>query len=80
MQEQYSHTSGPSLGSIQRPPCPRCGQRMSLARIALGASAFNIRTFECVRCRHVHTATAETDPMLSDALRWLAGHELRSPT
>jgi len=80
MQEQYSHTSGPSLRSIQRPRCPKCGERMSLARIALGAFAFDIRTFECVRCRHVHTATAEADPMLSDALLWLAGHDLRAPT
>ena len=53
---------------------------MSLARIAPGASAFDIRTFECVGCRHIHTATAETDPMRSDAALWLSGHDLRSPT
>jgi hypothetical protein len=57
-----------------------CDRRMRLARITPGASALDIRTFECVRCRHVHTATAETDPMQSDAVLWLASHDLRSPT
>ena len=80
MQAQYSHTSGPSLRSIQRPHCPSCDRRMILARIAPGASAFDIRTFECVRCRHIHTATAETDQMQSDAALWLTSHDLRSPT
>jgi hypothetical protein len=53
---------------------------MRLARIAPGASALDIRTFECARCRHIHTATAESDPMQSDAVLWLSGHDLRSPT
>lgn len=79
MQLQYSHTTGPSLTSIQWPHCPKCDERMSLARIASGASAFEIRTFECAGCHHVHNATVETDPMKSDALRWLVVHDLKSP-
>jgi hypothetical protein len=52
---------------------------MSLARMASGPSEFDIRTFQCGSCRHVPIATAETDPMKSDAVRWLAGYELKSP-
>jgi hypothetical protein len=54
---------------------------MSLARIAPGPSGFDIRTFECGGCHHVHIVTGvETDPMRSAAVRWLAGNDLRSPT
>jgi hypothetical protein len=53
---------------------------MSLARIAPGPSGFDIRTFECSRCSHVQTMTVEADPMKTDAIRWLAGSDLKSPT
>jgi hypothetical protein len=42
-------------------------ERMSLARIAPGAPALDTRTFECASCHH-------------DALLWLAGYDLKSPT
>jgi hypothetical protein len=51
---------------------------MTLARIAPGPSGFDIRTFECAKCDHVLTATAESDPMKSKAAGWLKG-ELRAP-
>jgi hypothetical protein len=82
MQRQYSHTSGPSLTSIQSPHCPNCGQPMRLARIAPGPGgpAFDIKPFECAGCHHIDTATVETDPMKSKARLWLASHDLRRPT
>jgi hypothetical protein len=51
--------------------------RMSLARIAPGPSGIDI---QCSGCHHIHLATAEADPMQSDAVRWLAGNDLKSPT
>jgi hypothetical protein len=75
-----SPSSGPSLTSIERPHCPKCDARMSLARIAPGPAGFDVRTFECAGCLHVHILTVETDPMEFDAVRWLAGNDLRSPT
>jgi hypothetical protein len=51
---------------------------MSLARIMPGAPGFDLRNFECDRCDHVVTIRVATDPMKSDALRWLAG-ELKPP-
>ena len=77
---QSSHTSSPSLTSIERPHCPECDARMSLARVAPGPAGFDVRTFECGGCLHVHILTVETDPMKSDAVRWVAGNILRSAT
>jgi hypothetical protein len=79
MQLQYSHSSGPSLVPVQRPRCPKCDERMSLARFP-GPSAFDIGTFECAGCHLVHAAAVETDPMKSAAVLWLASHDLRPPT
>jgi hypothetical protein len=67
MQWQYSHTSGPSLTSIQWPYCLNCDQPMSPARTAPSGSPFDIRTFECAGCHHIDTATIEADPMRSSA-------------
>jgi hypothetical protein len=53
---------------------------MNLARSAPGPSGFDIRTFHCAGCGHVHTATVSTDPMNSDAMLWLAGHDLKPPS
>lgn len=76
---QYSATSCPSLTSIQRPCCPKCGERMRLERMASCVSAFEIGTFECVSCRPVHAAAVETDPMTSNAVLWLVSHDLKPP-
>jgi tRNA(Ile2) C34 agmatinyltransferase TiaS len=67
MPEAYINNSGPSLASVERPRCPKCQTRMSLARIAPVPRGFNLHTFECGKCGHVHIATAETDPMKSQA-------------
>jgi len=65
--------------SIKRPRCPGCDARMGLASITPGPAGFDIRTFECGGCRRIQIATVEADPMKSDAVRWLAAHDLQSP-
>jgi hypothetical protein len=80
MQQHHSHACGPSLTSIELQHCPKCDARMSLASIRPGPSGFDIRKFECAGCHHVQIAIAEADPMKSDAIRWLSGHDLKSPT
>jgi hypothetical protein len=52
-----------------------------LARITPGPSGFDIRTFECTACDHVHQLVVKLiDPMKStETGRWLAG-DLRAPT
>jgi hypothetical protein len=66
---------------IFRPPCPACQTRTTLARITPGPSGFDIRTFECPTCDHVHQRVVElVDPMKSrETLGWLRG-ELQVPT
>jgi len=66
--------------TIRRPRCPNCENRMMLARITFGPSGFDIRTFECPACDHVHQIVVElADPIKSlGTLGWLAG-ELRAP-
>lgn len=66
---------------IQRPPCPACQTATMLARITPGPSGFDIRTFECTACDHVHQLVVKLiDPMKStETGRWLAG-DLRAPT
>ena len=78
MQQQPAHTSDPSLNSIETPHCPKCGERMRLARIARGRSAFAIRTLRCTGCHHIHIGIAEADPMKSNTVLWLASHDLES--
>jgi hypothetical protein len=66
---------------ISRPPCPKCETTTMLARITSGLAGFDIRTFECPACDHVHQAVVELlDPMKSlETGRWFLG-ELRAPT
>jgi hypothetical protein len=78
MPYSHSHSAGPSLLSIERPPCPKCNSRMHLARIMPGPAGFDLRNFECERCVHVVTVTVATDPMKSAKMGWLAG-ELKPP-
>jgi tRNA(Ile2) C34 agmatinyltransferase TiaS len=74
----YSRTSGPSLWVIERPRCPKCQTRMSLARIAPCSSGYDLRTFECSKCERVLKEVIATDPMKSDKAGWLAG-QLKAP-
>jgi hypothetical protein len=78
MPEAYSHTASPSLTAIERPRCPKCQTRMSLARIAPGPKGFDVRTFECGKCEHVDVVSAETDPMKSAKAGWQHS-ELKPP-
>jgi len=48
--------------------------------MARARSAFAIRTLKCTDCHHIHIAIAEADPMQSDAVRWLASHDLKPPS
>jgi len=38
--------------AISRPPCPRCGRPMWLARIEPDKPDYDRRTFECSECGH----------------------------
>jgi tRNA(Ile2) C34 agmatinyltransferase TiaS len=67
-----SRTSGPSLWVIERPCCPKCQTRMSLARISPGQSGLEFRTFECTKCEQVLKEMIVTDPMKSDKAGWAA--------
>jgi hypothetical protein len=46
---------------IQRPACPRCQTRMMLARIMPARVGFDLRTFECPQCDHVHEVMVATE-------------------
>jgi hypothetical protein len=78
MPDSQSHSTGLSLLPIERPRCPKCDDRMNLARIMPGPKGFDLRNFECDKCDHVITLTIATDPMRSDKVGWLAG-ELKPP-
>jgi hypothetical protein len=45
---------------IHRPACPKCRAHMILARILPARVGFDIRTFECPKCDHVHEEMVET--------------------
>ena len=46
---------------IHRPACPRCQAYMMLARIMPARMGFELPTFECPKCDHVHAMMVETD-------------------
>jgi hypothetical protein len=68
MPEAYNR-SDPSLLPIERPRCPKCQDRMMLARIEPGPGGSDLRTFECPKCEHVHKAFVE-DPIKSEKAGW----------
>ena len=73
-----SHTRAePSLLPIERPRCPKCQNRMMLARIEPGANRSDLRTFECPKCEYVHKMLVE-DPLKSSHIGWMAG-DLKPP-
>jgi hypothetical protein len=63
------------------PRCPKRKATTVLGRITPCPSGFDIRTFECPACDHVHQRVVElVDPMKSgEVAGWLRG-ELRAPT
>jgi hypothetical protein len=74
MPQSYAETS---LLPIERPHCPKCQNRMMLARIEPGPNASDLRTFECAKCKHIHKMLVE-DPLKSSNTGWMAG-ELKPP-
>jgi hypothetical protein len=67
---------------ILRPLCPACQTRTMFARVTPGPVGFDIRTFECPTCNHVHQTVVELpiDPKKSIRTNgWLRG-QLQAPT
>ena len=46
---------------IHRPTCSKCRAHMALARITPARMGFDIRTFECPKCDHLHEVMVETN-------------------
>ena len=60
----------PSLIPTERPRCPKCQGRMTLARIEPGPDGSDLWTFECPKCEYVHKVMIESDPIKSDSAGW----------
>jgi hypothetical protein len=69
------------MSMLHRPPCPRCKASTLPVRTTPGPSGFDIRTYECIACEHVHQRVVElVDPIKSRKIAgWFEG-ELRAPT
>jgi hypothetical protein len=76
---QAYNRSDPSLLPIERPRCPKCQGRMTLAQIEQGPGGADLRTFECPKCEHVQKMLVVEDPLKSANTGWTAGG-LRPPT
>jgi hypothetical protein len=61
--------SEPSRLPIERPRCPKCQSRMMLAHIEPGPAHSDLRTFERLKCNHLHKMLVD-DPMKSDKAGW----------
>ena len=63
-----------------RPLCP-CATRTVLARVKPDPVGFDIRTFKCPACQHIHRGELPMDPMIhserSMASRTTAGTDVR---
>jgi hypothetical protein len=46
---------------------------MTTVAVTAGPNDAESRTFECLSCHHAETKLMATDPLKSDALRWLSG-------
>jgi hypothetical protein len=71
MPEPHSTSYAASQILVEHPPCPKCSTRMMLKRIMPGSKGWDIRTFECRKCTHIHVITVATDPMKSESAGWL---------
>jgi hypothetical protein len=63
------------LSVSDRPMCPTCKHRMGLARISPGERGFEERIFECATCHRTDKFSIAVDPMMTDALGWLASEQ-----
>jgi hypothetical protein len=66
------------ISALEHPRCPRCQRRMKLEDISPAPDGFESRLFECFKCDHAETRAVPSDPIKSNAIRWLAG-ELKAP-
>jgi len=78
MPDAFSNFDRSFFGAVERPSCPKCQIRMSLARISPGSNGCDLVTFECSKCEHVHKETISTDPMKSSNAGW-TNSSLRAP-
>jgi predicted RNA-binding Zn-ribbon protein involved in translation (DUF1610 family) len=51
-----SNLTNASAQAITRPPCPKCGATMIIARIEPHTPGYDMRTFECPACDHLESA------------------------
>jgi hypothetical protein len=70
--------SGSAPAAIEHPRCPKCLSRMLFVRIATGSSGFDLHTFECATCDHVHKVIVATAPLKPKPFRRIL-REPRSP-
>ena len=75
----HPRATGYAVSFAERPGCPNCTTRMTLATISAGPAGFDHRMFECAKCGRVQNVIVALDPMNSRAQGWLAG-ELKRPT
>ena len=68
----------PQLLLTERPPCPKCQNRMDLQRIDPGIRGFENRVFECGRC-YTLKAVAAIDRMKSPSAKRAKSPLLTSP-
>jgi hypothetical protein len=61
-----------------RPMCPTCKHRMSLATIRAGQRGYEDRTFQCSTCHRLEKVSVPVDPLDTTAVGWIAG-KLRPP-
>jgi tRNA(Ile2) C34 agmatinyltransferase TiaS len=67
-------TLTPTPRMVARPRCPQCQAAAIVQRSTAGRTGSR-----CTKCGHIHEAQVQTEPMTSEANRWLSS-ELRSPT
>ena len=69
----------PQLLPTERPPCPKCRERMDLQRIDPGIRGFENRVFECGRCYTTKAVPAVIDRMKSSSAKWARSPLIASP-
>jgi hypothetical protein len=58
-----SNLTHASSRAITRPPCPKCGTTMMLARIEPHTPGYDMRTFECPACDHSESAVVHFEAL-----------------
>ena len=58
--------------------CLVCQSPMEVQRITAAHTGLEHWTLRCIRCGRIDQVQMDTDPLKSEALRWIEG-ELRSP-